>query len=69
MKARSLLTVAGAAVASTVGAIAVRRRLTGRRERVELFFSDGTLVSLTQGEPEADRLLAHARELLAASRR
>jgi hypothetical protein len=69
MRARSLLTVAGAALASTAGAIAVRRRLEGRRERVELFFADGTLVSLTQGEPEADRLLTHARELLAASRR
>jgi hypothetical protein len=63
------LTVAGAAAASTAAAIAVRRRIAGRRERVELFFDDGTLVSLTQGEPEADRLLAHARELLASSRR
>ena len=69
MRARSFLTVAGGALVSTMGAIAVRRRLEGRRERVELFFADGTLVSLTQGEPDADRLLAHARELLAASSR
>jgi hypothetical protein len=68
MRARSLLTVAGAALASTAGAIAVRRRLEGRRERVELFFADGTLVSLTQGQPGADRLLQHARELLATAR-
>jgi hypothetical protein len=68
MRARSALTVVAAAVGSAAGAIFLRSRIARRRDRVELFFDDGTLVSLTQGEPEADRLLAHARELLAAAR-
>jgi hypothetical protein len=50
------------------GALLVRRRLSGRRERVELFFDDGTPVTLTQGTPEAERLLVYARDLLAAAR-
>jgi cell division septation protein DedD len=68
MRARSVLTVAGAAVATAAGAILLQRRVSGRKERVELFFEGGALVSLAQGEPGADRLLAHARELLTAAR-
>jgi hypothetical protein len=68
MRARSALTVLAGAAASTAGAVLVRNRVSGHRERIELFFEDGTPVTLTQGTPEADRLLVHARELLAASR-
>ena len=40
----------------------------GSRERVELYFGDGSLMTLSAGSPEAERLLAQARELLAAAR-
>jgi hypothetical protein len=68
MRARSALTVFVGAVGSAAAAVFVRRRISGRRERVELFFDDGVPVTLTQGTPEAERVLVHARELLAAAR-
>jgi hypothetical protein len=68
MRARSLLTVLGAALGSAAGAVLLRRRTARRRERIELYFDDGSLVALTQGTNEAEPLLVHARELLAAAR-
>ena len=38
------------------------------RERVDLYAEDGSMVSLAEGSPEAERLLPLARELLAARR-
>jgi hypothetical protein len=57
---------AGFALASFAGALAYRRIGLRTRERVELTFEDGSTVSLA-GSPEADRLAARARELLAAA--
>jgi len=68
MRARSVLTVLGGAVASAAGAILLRRSTARRKERLELYFEDGSLVALTQGLPEAEPLLLHARDLLAAAR-
>jgi len=68
MRPRRLLAVAGAALGSAVGAVLLRRRAARGRDRVDLYFADGSLVPLTQGTPEAERLLLHARELLAAAR-
>jgi hypothetical protein len=68
MRSRSFLTGVLLAIASAVAALLFRRRAARRRERVELYFGDGTMVSLTDGSPGADRLLAHARELLASAR-
>ncbi|MFL5921007.1 MAG: hypothetical protein ACJ743_01035 [Gaiellaceae bacterium] len=62
------MAVAAAAAGSAAGAILLRRRAARRRDRAELYFADGSLVTLTEGSPEADRLLHHARELLAAAR-
>jgi hypothetical protein len=67
MRTRRALAVAGAAVASAVGAVALRRRSARSRDRLELYFEDGSLVTIAQGAPEADPLLLHARELLAAA--
>jgi hypothetical protein len=59
----AVFAVAGAAV------YAVRRRgRRGRRERVDLYFEDGSMVSLRSGSEEARRLLALARDVLAAAR-
>ena len=66
---RKTLAIAAAGAASAAGAVFLRRRATRGRDRAELYFADGSLVTLTQGSAEADRLLAHARELLGASRR
>lgn len=62
--------MAGAILAagSAAGAILYRRRAGRRRERAELYFGDGSMVSLAEGAPGADRLLAQARELLAVAR-
>jgi hypothetical protein len=49
--------------------IALLRRTTGaRRERVDLYFEDGSMQSLSNGAPEAARLLPLARAALTAAR-
>jgi hypothetical protein len=40
------------------------RRREERRERVHLYYDDGSMVTLEHGAPEADRLLAVARAAL-----
>jgi hypothetical protein len=50
--------------------IALLRRTTGaRRERVDLYFEDGSMQSLGEGAVEAASLLPLAHTALAASRR
>ena len=66
MRAGRALAV-GAAVGSAAGAILLRRRARSR-DRVELYFDDGSLVTVGKGEPDAERLLSPARELLVAAR-
>jgi hypothetical protein len=48
--------------------LVVRRLRGGRRARVDLYFGDGSLVSLTEGTPEGDRLLALSRQVLSEAR-
>jgi hypothetical protein len=60
----ALLGIAGGMVA---GAAFVRRR-SARRERVDLYYEDGSMVSLSNGSPDAERLLPLAREVLRRSR-
>jgi len=55
------------AVGSLVGAIAYRRRFSNRRARVDLYYDDGSMVSLAQGSPNGDRLLPLARDVLHAA--
>ena len=66
MRAGKALAV-GAMIGSAAGAIFVRRRARSR-DRVELYFDDGSLVTVDKGEPDAERLLSPARELLVAAR-
>jgi hypothetical protein len=68
MRSRSFLTGLVVAGGSAAAAVVFRRRAARLRERAELYFADGTIVSLADGSPGAERLLAHARELLAAAR-
>ena len=67
MRTRKALAVAGAAVGSAIGAVVLHRRSARSRDRLELYFEDGSLVTIAQGAPDADLLLLHARELLAAA--
>jgi hypothetical protein len=61
----ALVLVAG----SVAGAFYVRQQLrTERRERVDLYFADGTLVELGPEEAAAAELLEQGRELLARAR-
>jgi len=40
------------------------RRRSDRRDRVHLYYDDGSMVSLAHGAPEAERLLTIARAAL-----
>ena len=46
----------------------VRRGAGRRRERVDLYYDDGSMVSLQDGSPESERLLALGRDALRAAR-
>jgi hypothetical protein len=65
---RSLLTGALLTAGSVVGSFLLRRRAARRRERVDLYYEDGSMISLPEGSPESVRLLARAHELLRAAR-
>jgi hypothetical protein len=52
-----------ALAASLAGAVLVRRRAR-RRDRVEVYFEDGSTVSLDDGSPEASTVLPLARRIL-----
>jgi hypothetical protein len=67
MRSRSLFTGILLGAGSAIGAVLYRRRLARQRERVDLYFGDGSMISLT-GSPDAEELLRHARAVLAAAR-
>ena len=68
MARRKVVTSLFLAAGSLVGAIAYRRRFSNRRARVDLYYDDGSMVSLAEGSPDGDRLLPLARDVLRAAR-
>ena len=60
-----LVALAGVAVGA---AVVLRRRAGSGRERVDLYFDDGSMTTFEEGAPEALELLGHAREALAVAR-
>ena len=64
---RSAALVVGVVGGMLAGA-AFFRRQTAHRERVDLYFEDGSMLSITDGAPGAERLLPLAREVLARAR-
>jgi hypothetical protein len=62
--------VAGAALVAgaRAGLVALRRRSARRRDRVDVYFEDGSMVSLSDGEPEASTVLPLARRILETAR-
>jgi acetyl-CoA carboxylase carboxyltransferase component len=60
----AVLALGGGALAG----IGLLRRGREARERVDLYFDDGSMVSLAASAPEAARLLPLARRVLASTR-
>jgi hypothetical protein len=56
----------GILVGVFVGAAFIRRR-TAQADRADLYFEDGSMLSLSAGSPGGDRLLPLARKILNAS--
>ena len=67
--ARRALGLAGLAGVALAAAAYVRRGAARRRERVDLYYDDGSMVSFVEGSSEAEALLPAARAVLAAARR
>ena len=63
MRSRNVLTGLFLGAGSVVGTLLFRRRLARRRERVDVYFGDGTMVSVTRAD-EAEPFLRPAREIL-----
>jgi hypothetical protein len=59
-----LLALTGAIFA---GLVVYRRRIAARRERVDLYYEDGSMVSLEEGSLAAERLLPLAHATLRAA--
>jgi hypothetical protein len=65
---RRLLALVGFATGIFAGSVVYRRSFARRPERVDIYFDDGSMVSLVDGSDEADALLPVARDALAAVR-
>jgi hypothetical protein len=65
---RKVLTGVVLAAGSLAGAIFFRRRSARRRDRVDVYFDDGSMVSLSTESPDAERLLPTALQILAEAR-
>ena len=63
---RPLSVVAGALAAAA--AVAYLRRRADDHERVDLYYEDGSVVTPGRGAPEAERILALARDAIRAVR-
>jgi hypothetical protein len=64
---RSAAAVLGVLGGMIAGAALIRRQ-TARREHADLYFEDGSMLSLTNGSPGAERLLPLARRILGETR-
>ena len=64
---RSAAAVAGLVGGLLIGAAFIRRQ-TAQRDHADLYFEDGSMLSLSNGSPGAEQLLPLAREVLRKSR-
>jgi hypothetical protein len=60
---RSAVAVLGLVGGLLAGAAFIRRQ-TAQRDRADLYYEDGSMLSLTNGSPGAERLLPLARDVL-----
>jgi hypothetical protein len=65
---RKVLALLGFGTGLVAGSMVYRRSFGRRRERVDVYFDDGSMVSFADGSPEAEKLLSVAREALTAAR-
>jgi hypothetical protein len=65
MGRRSLLAV-GALIGTLLG-IRLVERLFRRQQRIDLYFEDGSMVSISGDSPEASLVIPYAREALRAA--
>jgi hypothetical protein len=65
---RRVLALLGFATGILAGSVVFRRRFGRQRDRVEVYFDDGAMVSYVDGAPEAMTLLDAARDALRAAR-
>jgi len=65
---RRLLALLGFATGVLAGSVVLRRRFGKRRDRVEVYFDDGGMVSYADGSAEAAPLLDAAHDALNAAR-
>ena len=61
---RRALTLLGLAAAALAALAFLRRGASRRRERVDLYYADGSMISLSDGSPDAERLLVLGRDAL-----
>ena len=61
--------LAGFAGGAVAGTAAYRRWFGSRRERLDVYYDDGSFVTFGASSPEAARLLPLARQVLAAAGR
>jgi hypothetical protein len=68
VKARSAVGIlaAGAALAGAI--VFVRTKTSVEREHVDVYYADGSMISLERGASDGDRLLPLARRAIAAAR-
>ncbi len=60
--------LAGFVTGVVAGVVGHRRSARSKRERLELYFDDGSFVTLADGSPDAARLLPLAHQVLAAAK-
>jgi hypothetical protein len=65
---RKLLGLLGFGTGVFAGTVLYRRSTGRRRDRLDVYFDDGSMVSFVDGSTEAERLLPVARELLRTAR-
>jgi hypothetical protein len=64
---RSAAAILGVLGGMLAGAAFIRRQ-AAHRERADLYFEDGSMLSLTDGSPGAERLLPLARRMISEAR-
>ena len=69
MAKRRFLGLLGFGTGVFAGSALYRRSTRRRRDRVDVYFDDGSMVSLVEGSAEAEKLLPVARDVIAAARR
>ena len=66
---RKALGLFGFASGLVAGSVLYRRTVARRRERVDVYFQNGSMITFDDGSPEADTPLPIARDALSAARR